>query len=241
MERTATMKREREFALYDISTDPRGVPRYSIREVALFVHLPEKTLRTWVAGRTFPRVAGEGHSTRLIEPADGEGSVLSFYNLIEAHILRSTRKRDEVPMKFIRDAIDFVNERYPARHPLITGEFETDGRHLFVRKLEGLLNASLKGQIALEPILDEYLKRIDRDTQRRPIAVYPIIPRKPNSRAVTIKYGVSSGAPVLSGTGILVSALWHRFKAGDSIRDLAEDYDQPMQNIEEAIAYLDAA
>jgi len=211
---------------YNLSQDPREVPRYSRPEIASFLHVPENTLRSWVYGRTFPKIIGEGFSKALIEPADGKGDVLSFYNLIEAHILKSTRRRDEVPMKFIRDAIDYVSKTYQGvKHPLITQEFETDGRFLFVRRLTELINASKMGQLGMEPILKDYLSRIDRDTQAMPVTLYPEIPGKPDSRAVAIKYGVSSGAPVVSGTGVLVSVLFGRFKAGDTAEDLAEDYE----------------
>jgi uncharacterized protein (DUF433 family) len=234
-----TMKMDLDF---DSSLDPREVPRYGLPEIALFLHVNENTLRSWVSGRTFPKVSGEGFSKPLIEPADGEGNVLSFFNLIEAHILKSTRRRDEVPMKFIRVAIDYVSETYTGlKHPLITQEFETDGRFLFVRKLDELVNASKMGQLGMEPILKEYLSRIDRDTQRMPVTLYPEIPGKPQSRAVAIKYGVSSGAPVISGTGVLVSVLFGRYTAGDSAQDLAEDYDIQKEKIEDAITYLEAA
>jgi uncharacterized protein (DUF433 family) len=226
---------------YDLSLDPREVPRYAIGEVALFLHISENTLRSWVSGRNFHRISGEGYSPPLIEPADGEGSALSFFNLIEAHILKSTRRRDEVPMRFIRDAIDYVAAAHPSKHPLITQEFETDGLFLFVRKLDELVNASKMGQLGMEPILKEYLSRIDRDTQAMPVTLYPEIPGKPQSRAVAIKYGVSSGAPVVSGTGVLVSVLCGRNKAGDSTKDLAEDYDISKEMIEDAITYLEAA
>ena len=226
---------------YDPSLDAREVPRYAIAEVSNFLHIPENTLRSWVSGRTYPRIDGEGFSRPLIDPADASGTFLSFFNLIEAHILKSTLRRDEVPMKYIRTAIDYVNDAYPSQHPLITQEFETEGQFLFVRKLGELINASLMGQLAMEPILKEYLSRIDRDTQKMPVALYPEIPGKPKSRAVAIKYGVSSGAPVVSGTGILVSALLGRKYAGDTLRDLASDYDIPEDQVEDALTYLEAA
>ena len=122
------MKREMQ-AYEDTSIDPREVPRYALTEVALFLHLPENTLRSWVSGRTFPARTTEGYSAPLIAPADHNGAYLSFYNLIEAHILKSTRRRDEVPMKFIREAIDYVDKQHPSPHPLISAEFETDGKY----------------------------------------------------------------------------------------------------------------
>ena len=74
-----------------------------------------------------------------------------------------------------------------------------------------------------------------------PVTLYPVIPGKPDSKAVAIRYGVSSGAPVLSGTGILVSVLWSRNQAGDTVDALVADYDRPKDQIEDAIAYLEAA
>jgi uncharacterized protein (DUF433 family) len=230
-----------DVSLPGIAVDPREVPRYGLPEVALFLHVPENTLRSWVSGRTFPTITGEAFSGPLIEPADPSGNLLSFYNLIEAHILKSTRQRDEVPMKFIRQAIDYVTEQFPSPHPLITQKFETDGRFLFIRRVDDLINASKMGQFGIEPILRDYLSRIDRDTQGMPVTLYPVIPGRPGSKAVAIKYGVSSGAPVLTGTGILISVLWGRYQAGDTSQDLVEDYDQPKDKIEDAIAYLEAA
>jgi uncharacterized protein (DUF433 family) len=223
---------------FDISSDPREVPRYAVSEVALYLHLPETTLRSWLSGRTFPKASGVGTSPPLIDPADGEGSVISFYNLSEAHILKWTRQRDEVPMKAIRDALDYVATEFPSKHPLITQQFLTDGRFLFIKKLEELINASKMGQLGNELLLN--LERIDRDTMGMPVAVYPEIPRKPNSKAIAIRYGVSSGAPVINGTGILVSVIWGRYEAGDTTSDLAQDYDLPVETLEDALAYLES-
>ena len=41
--------------------------------------------------------------------------------------------------------------------------------------------------------------------------------------------------PVLAGTGIPTLVIADRYKAGESIADLARDYDRPPEQIEEAI------
>lgn len=222
---------------FDSASDPREVPRYAVSEVAVFLRLPETTLRSWLSGRTFPKSSGVGISAPLIDPADGEGSVISFYNLSEAHILKWTRQRDEVPMKAIRDALDYVSAEFPSKHPLITQKFVTDGRFLFIKRLGELINASKMGQLGHELLLN--LERIDRDTMGMPVAVYPEIPKKPDSKAVVIRYGVSSGAPVINGTGVLVSVVWGRYHSGDTVADLAQDYDIPNEMLEDAISYLE--
>jgi uncharacterized protein (DUF433 family) len=46
---------------------------------------------------------------------------------------------------------------------------------------------------------------------------------------------VSFGRPVITGTGIPVSSIYERYKAGDSVADLAQDFRLEIRAIEEAI------
>jgi uncharacterized protein (DUF433 family) len=217
----------------------REVPLYSVPDSALYLHIPEKTLRSWLFGRPYPRGGGTAISRPLIEPADPSGNRLSFYNLVEAHILKSTRTRDEVPMSAIRDAIDWAIPDAP-KHPLISRRFLTEGSALFEQKLGELINASKHGQVAFH-ILEPFLDRIDRDSTGDPSALYPFIPSKPASKVVVIKPGISSGVPTIAHTGISIPILYGRFKAGDSIADLSDDYSLKAEEVEDAIAYLDTA
>ena len=224
-----------------VLTDRREWPRYTVSEVASYLHLPEKTLRSWVFGRTYPAAGGARFSPPLIEMADGVSKRLSFYNLVEAHILKSTRQRDEVPMGAIRDALDYVSAVHPAAHPLIVKEFYTEGRFLFENMLEKLVNSSKYGQLAFGPLMLSYLERIDRDSVGYPSTLYPFVPNRPESKVVVIKPEVSSGVPTVSGTGISIPILYGRYSAGDSIPDLADDYGLSEEQVEDAIAYLEAA
>lgn len=103
------------------------------------------------------------------------------------------------------------------------------------------MNSSRGGQLAFNELMLNHLDRIDRDSIGFPSVLYPFIPEKPSSRVVAIKPGVSSGVPTVAGTGISIPILFGRHNAGDSIADLAEDYDINVESIEDAIAYLAAA
>jgi uncharacterized protein (DUF433 family) len=46
---------------------------------------------------------------------------------------------------------------------------------------------------------------------------------------------IAFGRPVLVGTSVPTAVLADRFKAGDTLRDLADDYDTSPETIEEAI------
>ncbi len=89
--------------------DRREIPRYSVSEVSHYLRIPEKTLSSWLFGRQYTISGALRISPPVIAPADPTGSRLSFCNLVEAHILESTRDRDEVPMSAVRDALDCVS------------------------------------------------------------------------------------------------------------------------------------
>ena len=46
---------------------------------------------------------------------------------------------------------------------------------------------------------------------------------------------VSFGRPVLAGTGIVTAVLAERFKAGESVEELAKDYGRTALDIQEAL------
>jgi len=56
-------------------------------------------------------------------------------------------------------------------------------------------------------------------------------------RLIAIDPTISFGRPVIAGSSIPTAVLHERWKAGDSIQELAEDYHRPVAEIEEAIRY----
>ena len=105
-----------------------------------------------------------------------------------------------------------------------------------------MINASREGQQALKEVISVYLRRIERDTRGLPIKLYPFtretdaakVPLQ-DSRIVVMTPTISFGRPVVSATGIPVAAIYERYKAGDSVADLANDFRLETSSIEEAI------
>lgn len=110
--------------------DVRDFPRYGISEAAFYVRIPATTLHAWAQGQDYVTRSGIHRTFQpLIKLADPKNKLLSFFNLVEAHILRSTTERG-VPFKNIRKALDYVYENIPGEHPLLTHEFETHEREM---------------------------------------------------------------------------------------------------------------
>src|SRR5229473_6575116 len=89
--------------------DVRDFPRYSISEAAFYVRIPATTLHAWTQGQDYVTSTGVHRTFKpLIELADKRNKLLSFYNLVEAHILRFTTEQRNVPFKNVRKALDYV-------------------------------------------------------------------------------------------------------------------------------------
>ena len=80
----------------------RSLPLYSLAEVAYFLKIPKPTLHRWT--RRWITKTGKILDP-LIAPADPVSTMLSFYNLAEAHILSVTVKIHKIQVKAIRAAI----------------------------------------------------------------------------------------------------------------------------------------
>ncbi len=74
--------------------DVREYPCYSIDEVAGYVGVPKRTLRTWIKGYPYRTKTGVKRAPAIIEPADPQNNLLSFYNLVEAQVLAATKERE---------------------------------------------------------------------------------------------------------------------------------------------------
>lgn len=217
--------------------DPRALPAYNLPEAACYLRVPEATLRSWVLGRAYPTAGGERFFRPVIRLPEERSPVLSFVNLVEAHVLDAIRRQENIPLRKVRAAVAFLERHYQSRHPLAEHQFQTDGLDLFIQKAGLLINLSQERQLAIHDIVSAYLRRIDRDVQGLPIRLYPFTRKREQEepRAVVIDPFVSFGRAVLAGTGIATAVLAERFKAGESIDDLATDYARSPIDIQEAL------
>ena len=215
-------------------------PSYTVSEVAGFLFLPTSTLRSWVMGRVYPTKVGARRFRALIHAPQTNPTVLSFINVVEAHVLSAIRRTHHIPVQKVRRALDYVEHRFRVEHPLADREFLTDGVELFVEGRGGELEvASRGGQLGIRDLLAAHLRRIDRDPRGVPIRLYPFTRYREieEPRPVTIDPRIAFGRPVLSGTGIPTEMIAERFNAGESIDELATDYGRRREEIEEAIRF----
>lgn len=217
--------------------DPRSIPTYSIGDAARYLRMPTATVRSWTVGRPYPATSGQRYFQPLITIRDQKPRLLSFTNLVEIHVLRAIRKQHNIELDKVRTALDFITDKLKVSHPLAHQEFRTDGIDLFVEQYGSLVNASRAGQMLLKDAFAAHLERVEPDDSGLAIRLYPFTRSREenNPRLVVIDPRVAFGQLVIEGTGIPTSLVAERYRSGDSIEDLAEDYRCEPLNIQEAI------
>jgi uncharacterized protein (DUF433 family) len=222
---------------YVKSQKPSEIPTYTLGEAAHYLLIPLATLRSWTVGRYYPIHGGKRFFNPVIPAAQREPAMLSFVNLIEAHVLDAIRHVYGIELPKVRAAMSFLRREFGSRHPLIEQRIETDGRDLFICSLGKLISASGGGQLVMPELIEAYLRRIEWDEQGIASRLYPFTRKRQldEPKTVVIDPRVSFGRPVLVGTGVRTAIVAERYKAGESIEDLAKDYGRGRLDIEEAI------
>lgn len=218
-------------------TEILELPAYTVREAAHYLTIPLATVRSWSAGRPYPIKSGKRFFQPVLVLPGRVPPVLSFTNLVEAHVLDAIRRKHQIPLDKIRLAIKYLRDEFGSEHPLADHRLETDGLDLFVEEYGRLINVTQSGQLAIREILQGYLKRVERDSLGTAVRLYPFTRKREidEPKYVVIDPAISFGRPILAGTGIPTGAIAERYKAGESVPQLAEDYGRSREEIEEAI------
>ena len=223
------------------SVSPREVPRYTVAQAARYLGLSPTTLRSWVRGRTYPK---GGQSVRS-EPLIKAEQLLSFSNLVEAHILRALRREEDVRMSFLRTALKLAEREYKIERLLLSEQLRTAPGEVLLEEYGKLINLGRAGQLALRHFFEAHLKRVEWDAQG-PARFFPglvsvfALPAQEIPRLIVIDPSVSFGRPVLaSRNGIRVSAIVTRVDAGEEPDVIAQDYGIERREVDAAIDFYE--
>lgn len=221
----------------------RDVGAYTLAEAARYTRLPLATLRSWALGREYPTVEGAGQFPPLIRPASRQPPLLSFSNLIEAHVLRSLRTEHGVSLNAVRNALTYAERALGFRRLLLRPELRTDAGRIFLDRYGELIELSASGQLAMRRLFEEHLKRVEWDSSKLPARFYPFVFASTLSveRPIVIDPRISFGRPIVLRKGVSTFVIVERIDAGESIADIASDYDLNSSEVVQAALYERAA
>lgn len=229
-----------------IASLPSDDPRVSLRlctvaEAAGWLTVPRSTFHGWVHGYEHRSPGGRrlAGGPIVLSLAAGRGQpAVPFLGIVEGLVLNAFR-RVGVPLQRIRPALDRLDQELGLRHALASDRLTTDGLEVLydygaVLDPEGIgeLVTVRSGQRVFAPVVSEYLRRIryagDHWAERVELPGYAVA-------RVVVDLRVAHGRPVLEPARIPVEDVLHRWIAGDSLAELADDFGLDVAELEDVI------
>ena len=202
-------------------------PLLTAREAARHLRMPESTLNNWlVASQTGDALV------HAVTPDRRGWPRVPFVGVIEAYVLRALRDLG-MPLADIRKAADIVRAEFDDPYALASKRIATDGVAVFVRLADDSLIHARDQQGAIREVLDEYLRYIDWSEEGSPRRI--TLSQYPSGADVIIDPRFGWGAPVLAQNKVKIDDIVALWRAGESIKQVAEEYDLTESAVEDVL------
>jgi uncharacterized protein (DUF433 family) len=222
-------------------------PLYTVAGAARLVGMPPSTLANWAKGyeHRFPNRAtvAKGPVITAVGAPSGAGPSIPFVGLVEAMVVQAFRRTD-LSLQRIRRALAVLASQGELHNALASRKLYTDGAEVLYDYAEGVGDGQLRlltvvrsGQRVFHDIVDAYLQRIHFDHD--PWATEIIVPVT-RREILRIRPDVASGDPLFMHGGAPLSAVTSRFRSGEPVESIADDYEVPVDDIREALGAIES-
>jgi uncharacterized protein (DUF433 family)/DNA-binding transcriptional MerR regulator len=200
-----------------------GIPAYQVGEAARYAQISAQTVVAW--HKIDQKVLSEKRNKER----------LSYLQLIELAVVAAFRKA-KFSLNEIRAAREYVRRDMKSEHPFAEYEFKHYGKSLFTEyeKAEGvrqLLKANQGGQLAWKEIIGPVLEEFEYEHEGVAIRWHLAGPSSP----IIIDPRISFGTPTVKGTPTWI--IKGRFDAGESDKEIAEDFNLDVFAVREALKF----
>jgi uncharacterized protein (DUF433 family) len=216
-------------------------PLYTTAEAARFLGVPTSTFSTWAKGYV-RRAAGraEVRGAPIISSVEAPRNypTIPFIGLSEAMVLAAFRKAG-VSLQHIRQAVTILEKEIGEEYALASRGVYTDGAVILFDYADAADDEELAGltevvrrQRVFAPVVREYLRRIDYAADGwaarlvSPATSRPIVVVDPNR---------AFGQPIFMHGASRVEDVIDRWKAGDPLVEVAEDFGVPTEDVEDIL------
>lgn len=151
-------------------------------------------------------------------------------------MLLAIRKGYGIPLKRLRDAMEYLRGEGGNLLFLAHENFKHDRQHLYIKQDNYLLSLSERGQHVNRHVIMDGLNQIVHGEDGYADRFFPLI-KGQEQKTIILSPTVGFGRPVLARRGVSVQAIARRFEAGEHMADLATDYGVKPEEIEDAIRW----
>jgi uncharacterized protein (DUF433 family) len=206
-------------------------PIFTLREAAGHLAVPKSTVHQWARPSDRPALI-------TVFPRRGAQATVPFIGFAEAYVLAAFRKAG-VPLQRIRPAVDVLRREIGIEHALASERLFTDGAEVLFdyaeqRDEKDILDLVVvrTGQHQFSDLVSDYLQRITYGSDGWASEVQ--LPTYTQAHVI-VNPEVAFGLPFVTGAGARIEDLVDRFLAGDTIGDIAADFDVTPGELEDVI------
>ncbi len=164
---------------------------------------------------------------------------MNYLQLIELAVV-SVFRQLKVPLRNVAEARQYFAQVFGSEHPFAEYQFKTDGFHLLMDVADAvpslttddLIVTDAHGQLAWNSMMDDRLLEFDYDNHYEIALRWFVAGRKSK---VVIDPRVAFGAPMVQG--ISTWTLKGRWKAGETVADIKEDFNLEESEIRDALEF----
>ena len=120
---------------------------------------------------------------------------------------------------------------------MLSDDFFTNGKFLFVKKIQEYENVSSQ-RLSLD-IIESFLVRVLKDDDGNAFKVYPLRKGESDDRIISIMAGVSASRPIIDGEGVPVMTIYRRYRAGEDQDFISKDFEIDKAKVRRAIEYAE--
>lgn len=207
------------------------LPAYRVTDAAKYAGVTTQTAANW----HYRSAVSHGP----VLPGKQPGKHLSYLQLIELGVVAVFREWG-VPLESISRTREYTAQTFNSEFPFVEYRFKTDGFHLLMNlvdvvpelKRDDLIVADKSGQLGWASMMEDKLLQFDYDLQYELALRWFVAGR--DSRVV-IDPRIAFGAPTVDGIATWV--LKGRWKAGETLADIREDFGLTEEQIGDALKF----
>jgi uncharacterized protein (DUF433 family) len=209
-----------------MDTDIFRTPILTARETARYLRMPESTLDVWL------RAESGAPLVHAVTPARRGWPRVPFVGVVEAYVLRCLRDLG-LSMAQIRIAAELVRDEFGNEYALASKRVVTDGVTLFVTFADEVYVRARDRQQTVPDLLRDSLKSIEWDDDGNAARLQ--LRQFPATASVIIDPRFGWGSPVLARNKVRVDDVIGLWRAGESMKVVAEEYDLPVEVVEDVL------
>lgn len=215
------------------------IPIYTVAEAARFLGVPPTSFGNWARGyrvtfRSRPPVVGRPIVTAF--DAARHHPSIPFVGLAEGFVVLAFR-RAGVSLQHIRKAVAVLEQEVGIEHALASQRLFTDGASVLYDYAEEehdeeLLTHVVTQQRVLADVVRNYLRLITYGSDGWPVKLVSPATSRP---VVVADPERSFGQPIFIRGGVRVEDVLDRWRAGESLAEVAEDFGVPPEDVEDIL------